>query len=274
MRAPSDLLALVTSTTPWSPAAHAAVTLAAQFGATVSGCYVDSSLRMLHGGEASASVLALLLEQPVDNPEDREAFVALAREHGVTHARWMVTRASIAATLRQLGAWHDLVVIERDLLDENVFFEVLGEALLLCRAPSLVLPPDWLGVARFEHVALAWNGSLESVRALHSALPLLQAASHVTLIDGEILRDDEEQERAPRFEPVSYLASHGVQAARRQVHVTQRDVGHALLGETAQLRAHLLVMGAYGHSRVRERVLGGATRHVLQHASIPVLMQH
>ncbi|WP_114240696.1 universal stress protein [Dyella sp. C9] len=274
MNAPSDVLALITSTTPWSPAAHVALSLGASFGAGVSGCYIDSSLRMLHGGEEDASVLALLVDRPQCNPDDRDAFLVLAREHGVAHARWLVARASIAAMLRRLCAWHDLVVIERNLLDEGALFDVLGEALLLCRAPSLILPPERAGPARFAHVALAWNGSIESVRAMHAALPLLRMASQVTLIDGDTPRDDEEQEYTPRFDPLEYLTAHGIRPTSRRLHVTPHDAGHALLHEASELRADLLAMGAYGHSRVRERVLGGATRQVLQHSPIPVLMQH
>ncbi len=272
--APSDVLALVTATDPFSPAANVAVALAARFGAHVTGCFIDPSLRMLHGGEADASVLALLLDTPAAAPDDREDFINFATEAGARGASWEVTRAGVAETLRRLGAWHDLVIVERDVIDGPALFDVLGEALLTCRLPCLILPPGWQAGARFSHVALAWNGSMESIRAIHSALPFVKLATNAVLIDGELPHYDEDLDRAPVFDPCAYLSHHGVAPHTRRLHVTPNEAGAALLQEAARARADLLVMGAYGHSRIRERVLGGATRHVLQHAPIPVLMQH
>lgn len=272
--APTDVLALVTATSPWSPAAVAGASLAADFDARLSGCYIDPGLRMLHGGEPEPSVLALLIDPPHENPEDHASFIALARDAGVHRASWIVTRAGIAQTTRQMGAWHDLIVIERDMVDETVAFDVLGEALLTCRTPCLLLPPSWHGPIRPERVALAWNGSIESIRAIHAALPFLHRASDVVLLDGEAPAYDDEQERAPRFDPAAYLINHGIKARVRRVHAAPNEAGAALLREVEATKAKLLVMGAYGHSRVRERVLGGATRHILQHVNVPILMQH
>lgn len=272
--APTDILALVTATSPWSPAAVAAASLAAGFEARLTGCYVDPSLRMLHGGEPDPSVLALLLDNPHENPGDRDAFLAMAREAGVHRASWMATRAGLAQTTRQLGAWHDLIVIERDMIDADSAFDVLGEALLTCRTPCLLLPPAWPGPVRAARVALAWNGSIESIRAIHASLPFAHAAAEVLLLDGEAPSYEDEQPRAPHFDPVAYLANHGIKARTRRVHATPSEAGVALLREIEAAQAELLVMGAYGHSRVRERVLGGATRHILQHVRVPVLMQH
>lgn len=272
--APTDVLALVTSISPWSPAAIAAAALAAAFDARLTGCYVDPSLRMLHGGEPDPSVLALLLDTPHENAGDHEAFLAMARESGVHRASWMVTRAGIAQTTRQLGAWHDLIVLERDMIDADRAFDVLGETLLSCRTSCLLLPPSWSPPVRMDKVALAWNGSIESIRAIHASLPFVHAASDVVLLDGESPSYEDEQERAPHFDPVAYLANHGIKARTRRVHATPNEAGVVLLREIEAAKADLLVMGAYGHSRVRERVLGGATRHILQHVDVPVLMQH
>ncbi len=202
--APTDVLALVTSTAPWSPATYAAAGLAAAFGARLTGCYIDPSLRMLHGGEAEPSVLALLLDAPEDNPEDRDAFAAFARKAGVPHARWLITRAGIAQTTRRLGAWHDLIVLERDIVDSDNAFDVLGEALLCCRTPCLLLPPAWNGIPRFERIAIAWNGGIESARAIHAVLPFARTAEEVLLIDGESIASDDEGDRTPPFDPLIY----------------------------------------------------------------------
>jgi len=272
--APTDILALVSSSSPWSPATHVAVALAADFDARLTGCYVDPSLRTQQGGEAEPSVLALLMDLPHENSREREDFHELARRAGVPHALWTATRTGIARTLRQLGAWHDLAVIERDMVSEGDAFDVLSEALLTCRTTCLLLPPAWQGQLRPTRVVITWNGSIESARAIHASLPFARLAEEVWLIDGETPEYEDDQERAPHIDPQTWLAHHGVNARSRRIHATPHEAGAALLQEVHQMRADLLVMGAYGRSRVRERVLGGATRHILQNASVPVLMRH
>jgi nucleotide-binding universal stress UspA family protein len=78
----------------------------------------------------------------------------------------------------------------------------------------------------------------------------------------------------PCFHPIEYLAYHGIVARRRSLHAPVHETGDALLHEAQRMDSDLLVMGAYGHSRLRERVLGSATRRILQQATLPVLMQH
>jgi nucleotide-binding universal stress UspA family protein len=272
--APTDVLALVSACSPWSPAAHLAVALAADFGARITGCYVDPSLRTQQGGENEPSVLALLMDLPHENSRERDAFHELARHAGVSHALWTATRTGIARTLRQLGAWHDLAVIERDMACEGDSLAILSEALLTSRTTCLILPPSWRVRSRFARLVITWNGSIESARAIHAALPFARLAEEVWLIDGETPAYEDDQERTPHIDPLTYLAHHGIHVRSRRIHAAPHDAGAALLREVNDLQADLVVMGAYGHSRVRERVLGGATRHVLQNVSVPVLMQH
>ncbi len=269
-----DIVALVTSTGPWSSAALTALALSARFGGHVTGCYVDISLRGIHGSDIDPSALAMLMDVPQENHADRDAFRATARSMGVRSASWSVTRASIASTMRQVGAWHDLIVLERDILQEPSLFDALGEALVACRSPCLVLPPFWDGNADFKRVVIAWNGSIESVRAIHAALPFAKAAREVILIDGETPHYDDDPGQDPPFFPLNYLLTHDVPAKTHRIHVTPREAGSAIWRLAVQERADLLVTGAYGRSRLRERALGGATRYLLHHASIPMLVQH
>ena len=81
-------------------------------------------------------------------------------------------------------------------------------------------------------------------------------------------------EPAPDFDPVRYLARHGIAAQRKTLRTKPSHAGEALLAATVHDRSDLLVMGGYSHSPVRERILGGATRHVLAHAPLAVLMRH
>jgi nucleotide-binding universal stress UspA family protein len=235
---------------------------------------VDPSLRVLSGADSEPTVLGLLITAWEEDHGERIAFESLAQRSGVREATWTVTHTGIAPTLRQLGAWHDLAVLERDMVEDHALLDILGEVMLSCRIPCLVLPPQWNGQIAFGHIVIAWNGSIEATRAIHAALPFLEVAKKVTLIDGERLSAEDLTGNPPRFDPIDYLVRHGIAARPRCIQRPHHLAGEKLLQEAEHLHADLLVMGAYGHSRTRERMLGGATRHALQHAKIPLLMQH
>ncbi|HJW05052.1 MAG TPA: universal stress protein [Rhodanobacter sp.] len=270
---PGDILALVTDTAPWSPAAVTGVAIAARWEGNLTGCYVDPALRRLAGDETGGepTVLGLLLEPRAELADEHAAFGSFARHAGVHNADWVVARAGITPTLRWLGARHDLAVIERDMVQATGLLDILGEAILDCRMPCLVLPPSWAGVLRFERIVVGCNGSLEAIRAIHAALPFLKVARQVTLVDGDVRDGDQGR---PRFDPFVYLLRHGITARPSYVRASSAMAGEILLKEVDNIDADLLVMGAYGRSRMRERVFGGATRRVLEEATVPVLMQH
>jgi nucleotide-binding universal stress UspA family protein len=269
-----DVLALGTSTMPWSPALLTAIDIAARWHGNVSGCYVPGCLRELRALDEDPTVLSLLSDTGHEEIAEADAFQTYAKNHGVLHAAWMVTRTAIAPTLRKLGAWHDLAVLERGMVDETRIFDVLGEAMLGSRIPCLVLPPDWNKPVSFKRIVVAWNGSFESTRALRSALPLLQLADEVSLINGHIREPAPAQLSVAQPDPVVYLMHHGIAAKPHYINASADKAGEALLNRVRTEAADLLVMGGYGHSRIRERVLGGATRHVMAYADIPVFMQH
>lgn len=271
---PSDILAMATSSDPWSPAVTAAIALAARWGSNLTSCYIEPSLRQVGGTDLEPSALGLLLQPRGEDGGERAAFVSHAHRLGVREAAWTVTHAGLAPTLRQLGASHDLAVLERDMVEGAHLFDILGEAMLTSRIPCLLLPSRRDDRLLADRVAIGWNGGIEAVRAIHSALPFLQAAQEVLLIDGTTQDADDAEKKVPRFDPLRYLLRHNVMAKSRPIEVPPHLAGAALLKEADGMHANLLVVGAYSHSRLRERVLGGATRHMLAHAGIPVLMQH
>ena len=126
------------------------------------------------------------------------------------------------------------------------------------------LPPATVGT----RVCLAWNGTAESAAGVLAALPWLARAQAV-----RVLYAEEYQRRGPpAFELAAYLAHHGVRAEVAQFRPLEREVGRGLLAAAREFGADLLAMGAYSHSRLRQLILGGVTRHVLEHATVPVLM--
>ncbi len=134
--------------------------------------------------------------------------------------------------------------------------------------PVLLMPPapvKDLG----STAAVAWDGSREAARAVHAALPLLRQAKRVVVVTARQSEDDIEPS-----ELVRYLAGHGIKARTWAFTPGSGALGEEILAEAAKAEANLLVMGGYGHSRLRELVLGGVTRSVLSKATIPVFMMH
>ena len=131
--------------------------------------------------------------------------------------------------------------------------------------------------ARFEpkseRVLIAWNDGDEALRAVRAALPLLRTAG-----SADIAIIDPPRTASGRPEPggalASYLARHGIAAEVSILARTEPDIADILIRRAREIGAGLIVMGAYGHTRLREAIIGGATRHMLERARLPVLMAH
>jgi nucleotide-binding universal stress UspA family protein len=123
----------------------------------------------------------------------------------------------------------------------------------------------------FDHVLVAWNGSRESSRSLGEAMPYLHKARRVTVV---VVHEEPpvEAEALIGSEAVEHLGHHGIEA--KLDHVTSEDVAGALIWEAHRREADLIVMGGYGHSRTRERLLGGATYELLRRAPVPLVIAH
>ncbi|MES2898790.1 MAG: universal stress protein [Pseudomonadota bacterium] len=147
--------------------------------------------------------------------------------------------------------------------------------------PVLLLPFGFSGRACGQHVLVSWNASREAARALQLSLPMLQAAQRVEIAVFDTGASEQALADAFAADPRPWLARHGVNASlavhtveKRRVPHRRHEVGEALLAHAGASGADLLVMGAYGHSRFRESILGGVTRTVLDAMALPVLMAH
>jgi nucleotide-binding universal stress UspA family protein len=168
----------------------------------------------------------------------------------------------------QQSRLYDMAVVPHPEAEEDVSSsDALHAVLFDSGRPVLIAPrvaPDGIGT----RVCHAWNGTAESAAALAAALPWLHRAQAV-----QILYSDEYQRRGPAVEGVlAYLRWHEIKAEARLFKPVTREVGAGLLGAARDFGADLLTMGAYSHSRLRQLILGGVTRHVLENADIPVLM--
>ncbi len=145
-----------------------------------------------------------------------------------------------------------------------------ADVVVRSRAPVLVVPSASRGFDCTAPIAIAWNGSAESCAAIRAAMPLLRQASAVHLLTVA-------EEHGPDFPPVeasAYLSRHGVASELQELERGSAPISETLLEGAQRCKAGCLVMGAYGHSRLRESVLGGVTRGMLQKASLPLLLAH
>lgn len=169
------------------------------------------------------------------------------------------------------GRLADLIVVPQPASGGNIVPTVSFEAALLDTGrPVLAVPPSGCPAGFDEGpVLLAWNGSIESARAVSASIPLLDKARRIAVLS--VIEKDRAAEPA---KVVEYLAWHGVKAELLPAARKQSNVGAQILAEAAGLGASLLVMGAYTRSRLRRMVFGGVTEHVLSNATIPAFMVH
>ncbi|MGF1605347.1 MAG: universal stress protein [Rhodothalassiaceae bacterium] len=147
--------------------------------------------------------------------------------------------------------------------------DLLREVLFRSGRPLMVVP-DGLAARCPQTVAIAWNGRAEAARAMAAAVPLLQAADQSVLVTiGEPHPD-----RPTAHDAQTYLSHYGIAADIVADPLDDRHVGPTLMARTRDLKADCLVMGAYSHSRWREMILGGVTRHAIHHADLPLLISH
>jgi nucleotide-binding universal stress UspA family protein len=123
-------------------------------------------------------------------------------------------------------------------------------------------------------VVVGWDASREAARAVRDALPLLTQAKVVEVVSVNPRPADLGHGDVPGADIALYLARHGVNVEVQRIETRELDVGNALLSHVASEAADLLVMGGYGHARLREIMLGGATRTILHDMTVPVLMSH
>jgi nucleotide-binding universal stress UspA family protein len=210
-------------------------------------------------------------------------FEAATEGAGVA-SEWRSTEGAFGDHADLHARYADLVVVgQRD--PEAVggsVYDLAEELVLVAGRPVLAVPYAGEFKTLGERVLVAWDGSREATRAVHDALPILERAKEVVVYRV----NPEEAGHLPAADVAAHLARHGVKAeAHHTVSKIPRDetavigrrsigIGDLLLSATMDFGSDLLVMGAYGHSRIRELVLGGSTRYILQHMTIPVLMSH
>ncbi len=192
-------------------------------------------------------------------------------------SEWRQTEGYAADVVGLNAKYADLTVVGQANPDDPQNYPNQGlpaEVALGARRPVLVVPYVGTSHEVGNNVLVAWNGSREATRAVNDALPILERAAKVTVLAVNPRSGGSDHGDVPSADIALHLARHGVKAEAAQTVSNDIDVGDIILSRISDLGADLVVMGAYGHSRMRELMMGGVTRDLLRHMTIPVLMSH
>lgn len=206
--------------------------------------------------------------------EAKAAFSKAMSAAGLTTAEWRASGRDAVDAVTLHGRYADLIVIGQPWAEDSsgVGSGFAERIVLEAGRPVLMIPYAGNFGAVGKRIFVGWNGSRESTRAVTDAIPFLQQAESVQII--VINPQAGEHGAMPGSDIALYLARHGVNVEVFMDNAEQKDVGNEILSRAADFGADLIVMGAYGHSRFREMVMGGASRTVFDTMTVPVLLSH
>ena len=273
-----SICTFLASTTDAAARLDSAIQVARRHDAHLDVCCMGIDTTQSVGFYAGAP--AMIYQQALDEArEAAEALDALARAQlKQTDLRWSVDHAvltlgSVAPHVGLKARFSDLVVLPRPYGDgRGPQDEIITEAALFDgAAPVLVLPEPGAELAEFKKIVLAWDQSDEALHAARAALPLLRQADLVNVVIINPPRHGPEQSDLGSL-LTQMLVRHGVEVEVSVLAQTLPRVSDVLRRHATDTAADLMVIGAYGHSRLRQAILGGTTRNTLEETEIPVFM--
>ena len=231
---------------------------------------------MFAGSAAMGNLFALFEETAKTNLATAKAAFAKAVKGTELSTQWRSEDGYVDARLPVHARYADLMVLGQSEPDAPSFvpFDLPETMALSTGRPILVVPHAGAPAECGKTVLLCWNASRESARAASDALPLLQAASKVIVLCVDAHSSNYGHGAEPGADVAAWLARHGVKVTVQRDVASDSDVGSVILSRAADHEVDLVVMGLYGHSRLREMVLGGASRTLLASMTVPVFMSH
>lgn len=250
--------------------------LAGRCGARLCAQFMDYYPSMVYDGYGQVAELLAQCEE--DNrkarSQEKAAFTRIAQANDLRFD-WRETHSSNWLDTIPAVRNSDLIVMGQPNPEDNqtvLGMAMAGHVLLQAARPVLFLPHAMPVPKSFGTIAIAWDGSRQAARAVADAMPFLYGANEVWVLS--VAKEKDARQRLPDVDLGTYLAEHDVNVKIVENSIPGTDPGYWLLSTTADMNADLLVMGAYGHSRFGELMLGGATRTILQSMTLPTLMSH
>jgi nucleotide-binding universal stress UspA family protein len=256
-----------------------AVELAKRHNAYLVGVHIQEPFEapaMFDGTSAMGNFYAVFEETAKANLAAAKAAFAKAVKGTELMTEWRSEEGYMDSRLAVHARYADLMILGQREPSEPSFVPLdLPETMALSTGrPILVVPHVGAPAEPAKTVMLCWNASRESARAASDALPLLHAASKVIVLCVDARSSTYGHGAEPGADAAAWLARHGVKVTVQRDVAADADVGNVILSRAADHDVDLIVMGLYGHSRLREMVLGGASRTLLASMTAPVFMSH
>jgi nucleotide-binding universal stress UspA family protein len=260
------------------PAGDYAISIAEAFGAHLLGIAV--SYEPVIPGTVMGGIPPEVIEgQRAESNKKAQAaitrFEQMAKRAGISmETRILHTSVSGAADqIGRIGRRFDLVVVGQPPRKNSLPDEVVDEGVLFeSGRPVVFVPFIQKGGMKVDRVMVCWDGSRTAARAVADAMPFLKKAKQIEIV---IISDKApKKDEVPGADLGQHLARHGLKVEVKRITSPDTDVPSTILSYAADSSADIIVMGGYGHSRLREFVLGGATRGLLESMTVPVLMSH
>ncbi len=193
------------------------------------------------------------------------------------NVEWRCLRGGIENVITLSARYADLTIVSQadpDDVNQRGQVEMPAEVALTAGRPVLVIPYIGALTPPGRNVIIAWNASREATRSISDAMPILERADRVVVLAVNPDKAGSDHGEVPGADISLHLARHGVRAEAAQTVTGDVSVSDSILSYVYDIGMDLLVMGAYGHSRTREWIVGGVTRDILRRMTIPVLMSH
>ena len=277
-----DLLVVLDAGARMRERVEVAARLAERFEAHLTGLYVAIGAEAVFPtiSDATGSLTSIVHEierqSRAEAEQARRLLEDIAGRHGLA-AEWRSGSGDPSELAALHGRYADLIVLGQRNPDEATLDRLRPRPEVVAMSagrPLLVVPyaGEFNEIGR--RVLIGWDASREATRTVNDALPLLAGADSVTILTIDPKIGGTAHGELPGADIALHLARHGVAATIERTASAGLDPGNVLLSRASDLAADLLVIGAYGHSRLRELVLGGVTRTVLASMILPVLMAH
>ena len=271
-----DILVHVKANEDWSEHIDVAMRMAKTFNARVTGLRTSQSaarIKQFPGAEPQA-VLDVEAKETALAAKAEQRFRETLKANSVD-GDWDTAEGNASEILMLAGRVHDVIVVKQtqEGVDEPGW-DVPEACAVSSGTPTLVVPSEGSFPSSGERLLIAWNGSQQAAAAVHGAMPLIHRAKHVTVMIGRGKESLSTITRYPKLDIVGHLSRHAAEVSTWAFEAHDWEAGARILDIADEKNADLVVMGAYGHSAWRELFLGGATRHVLKHMTLPVLMAH
>jgi nucleotide-binding universal stress UspA family protein len=273
-----DILVHIDSSNECGIRLKTAISLAKAHEAHLTGLYVIQEFPI--PGYVKAQIRQELLDataaaRKAEAKEAEKVFNDECKRAGIK-GEWRYSEGNVAEELALHARYVDIAIVGQ-LNPDNPSAEIdemPDRFILSVGRPVLVVPYVGSYPTVGEEVLVSWDASRLATRAVNDALPFLKMAKKVHVLAINPAGGSESHGDIPCADICLHLARHGVKAEASSLRAEDLAVGDAILSRAADFGADMIVMGAYGHARWRELVLGGATRHILEHMTVPVLMSH